>query len=472
MPKTKIVCTIGPASQSVEMLKELMHAGMNVARFNFSHGDHQEHQKKYENVVQAREELGLPIATLLDTKGPEIRIKDFVNHKVELKKGQLFRLYITEYQGDENGVSITYPQLINDIEVGGNILIDDGLISLEIKEINNEYIACIVLNDGELSDKKGVNVPNAELSMPFLSDKDKEDILFGCELGFDYIALSFTRNKEDVLEVKELLKQHQYEAKIIAKIENLQGVNNIDEILEASDGILIARGDMGVEVSMQDVPVIQKEIIKRCRKQGKISITATQMLESMIKNPRPTRAEVADVANAIYDGTGAIMLSGESAKGLYPIEAVKTMVTIAERIESEVDYRSRRLQLIRNETGLINTSAAVSHAAVTLAEDIQAQAIVVATKSGFTAEKLARYQPLCPIVCYSVDPKVVRQLNLIFGINPYLIKDTQTIDDLLQEATAKTLSLNYVEKGEKLVFIAGVPLGEAGHTNMLKVVEV
>lgn len=339
MRKTKIICTIGPASESEEKLRELMLAGMNVARFNFSHGTHKEQLAKYNRVLKVREELQLPVATLLDTKGPEIRLRDFEGGKVELKAGQKFVLTTDEIMGTAERATISYKNLKNDIEVGMTILIDDGLIEMVVEEITGNDIVCKVINGGFVSNHKGVNVPGAILSMPYISDVDRDDIIFGIEHGFDFIAASFARTKEDILQVREILKEYNSPMQIIAKIENMQGIDNLKEIIDVSDGIMVARGDMGVEVAMEEVPVLQKKMIKMAVEQGKHVITATQMLESMIKNPRPTRAEATDIANAIYDGTTAIMLSGESAAGLYPVEAVKTMARIAERTEQDINYR-------------------------------------------------------------------------------------------------------------------------------------
>ena len=341
MRKTKIVCTIGPASESAEKLEELMLAGMNVARFNFSHGDYEEHRAKFERTVQIAEKLGLPVATMMDTKGPEIRLRDFEGGKVYLETGTIFALTTEEIMGTAQRATITYKNLKDDVSIGKKILIDDGLIAMEVVDITDTDIICQVINGGYVSNHKGINVPGVVLTMPYISDVDREDILFGVKMGYDYIAASFVRNKEDVEQVRQLIRENGGNMKIISKIENTQGLENLEEIMEASDGIMVARGDMGVEVAMEEVPVFQKRMIKKALVQGKIVITATQMLDSMIKNPRPTRAEVTDVANAIYDGTSAIMLSGESAAGAYPVEAVKTMARIAERAEKDNDYISR-----------------------------------------------------------------------------------------------------------------------------------
>lgn len=470
MRRTKIICTIGPASESEEKLRELMLAGMNVARFNFSHGTHEEHKKKFARVVKVSEELKMPVATLLDTKGPEIRLRDFTDGKIELKAGQKFILTTDEIMGSSEKASITYKNLKNDIRRGMSILIDDGLIEMTVEEIKGEEIICTVVNGGRISNHKGVNVPNAVLSMPYINDTDKEDIIFGCEMGYDFIAASFTRCKEDILEVRKILKEHNSSMKIIAKIENMQGIQNLEEILSVSDGIMVARGDMGVEIPLEEVPVLQKKMIKLAEEMGKSVITATQMLESMIKNPRPTRAEVTDIANAIYDGTTAIMLSGESAAGQYPVEAVKTMARIAERSEKDINYTSRMKKRIN--TVLTDVTGAISHATCTTAADLGAAAIITVTMSGFTAEMISRYKPCCPIIACAVNPRVCRQLNLLWGVIPILIEKEENADDLLDQAVCAVESAGYVKKGDVAVLTAGVPLGIAGNTNMLHVIEV
>lgn len=470
MRKTKIICTIGPASESEDKLRELMLAGMDVARFNFSHGSHEEHKKKFARVVKVSGELKLPVATLLDTKGPEIRLRDFADGKAELKEGQKFILTTEEIMGDSSKASITYKNLKNDIKEGMSILIDDGLIEMSVEEIRGEEIICTVINGGWVSNHKGVNVPNAVLSMPYINDADREDIIFGCEMGYDFIAASFTRCKEDILEVRKILKEHNSAMKVIAKIENMQGIQNLEEILSVSDGIMVARGDMGVEIPLEEVPVLQKKMIKMAEEQGKHVITATQMLESMIKNPRPTRAEVTDIANAIYDGTTAIMLSGESAAGLYPVESVKTMAKIAERTEKDIDYTSR----MKKRIGRIisDVTAAISHATCTTASDLNAAAIITVTMSGFTAEKISKYKPCCPIIACAVNPRVCRQLNLVWGVVPVLIEKEENADDLFEQSARAVKDAGYVKKGDVAVLTAGVPLGVAGNTNMLRVIEV
>lgn len=470
MRKTKIICTIGPASDSVERLRELMLAGMNVARFNFSHGTHEEQKVKFERVKQVRDELGLPVATMLDTKGPEIRLRDFEGGRVELISGHEFVLTTDEILGTAQKASISYKNLKNDIKKGTTILIDDGLIEMTVERIQGEEIVCRVVNGGYVSNHKGVNVPGAVLSMPYISEVDLQDILFGIEMGYDLLAASFVRCREDILEVRKILAEHDCDMKIIAKIENMQGIHNLEDILTVSDGIMVARGDMGVEIPMEEVPVMQKRMIKLAEAQGKHVITATQMLESMIKNPRPTRAETTDIANAIYDGTTAIMLSGESAAGLYPVEAVKTMARIAERTEQDIDYNGRMKK--RENIDGFDVTTAISHATCTTAMDLKAAAIVTVTISGFTAGMIARYKPNCPIIACSVSPRICRQLSLSWGVTPVWIARESTTDDLFEEAVRAVEEAGYVKKGDKVVLTAGVPLGVSGKTNMIRVVEV
>ena len=470
MRKTKIICTIGPASESEERLRELMIAGMNVARFNFSHGTHEEHKKNFDRVIKVSSELGMQVATMLDTKGPEIRLKDIEGGRTELVSGQKFILTTEDILGNNEKVAITYKNLKDDITVGTTILIDDGLIEMVVDALEETDIICTVVNGGPISNHKGVNVPGAVLSMPYISEVDRSDIMFGCDMGFDFLAASFVRCREDILEVRKVLDEHNSHMKIIAKIENMQGIHNLEDILTVSDGIMVARGDMGVEIPMEEVPVMQKRMIKLAEAQGKHVITATQMLESMIKNPRPTRAETTDIANAIYDGTTAIMLSGESAAGLYPVEAVKTMARIAERTEQDIDYNGRMKK--RENIDGFDVTTAISHATCTTAMDLKAAAIVTVTISGFTAGMIARYKPNCPIIACSVSPRICRQLSLSWGVTPVWIARESTTDDLFEEAVRAVEEAGYVKKGDKVVLTAGVPLGVSGKTNMIRVVEV
>lgn len=468
MRKTKIICTLGPSTEDDQVLRELMIEGMNVARFNFSHGDYAQHKRNLERVRKFREELGLPIAALLDTKGPEIRVKNFKDGSVTLKNGQEFILTTREIEGDEHAVSITYKDLISDIKVGTKILIDDGLISMRVETMTETDIICIVENGGPISNHKGVNVPNVALSMPYVSAKDKEDIIFGIEQGFDFIAASFVRTAQDVLEIREILSQHNCDfINIIAKIENMQGVENIDEIIRVSDGVMIARGDMGVEIPLEDVPSIQKMIIKKVYNAEKIVITATQMLDSMMKNPRPTRAEATDVANAIYDGTSAIMLSGETAAGMFPVEALKTMTKIAERTEADIDLVKR----FNHRESLVNPDItnAIAHATCTTAMDLNASAIVTVTKSGKTARMISKYRPSCPIIGCSPYENVWRQLNLSWGVIPLMVDEKTNTDDLFEHAIEQAEKKKLVKQGEITVITAGIPLGVSGTTNLIKV---
>ena len=468
MRKTKIVCTLGPATDDENVLRQLMLEGMSVARMNFSHGSHEEQKKRLDMVKKLREELELPVAALLDTKGPEIRIGDIEGGKVELKKGQTFVLTTEDIVGNAEIVSITYKQLYKDVKPGDSILIDDGLIGMEVQKIEGEEIVCQVKNGGFISNHKGVNVPGVELKMPFVSQKDYEDIVFAAEQDYDFIAASFTRTANDILEIRKILEEKggQY-IHIIAKIENMQGVENCEEILRVADGIMIARGDMGVEIPLEEVPVIQKKLIRMALKASKPVITATQMLDSMIKNPRPTRAETSDVANAIYQGTGAIMLSGETAAGAYPVEAVRTMARIAERTEKDIDYsREFKPRRLAERPDVTN---AISHATCTTAMDLNAAAIVAVTKSGRTVGRIAKYRPSCPVIGCATHSRVCRQLSLMWGVIPVEMQEEETADELFDHAVKLTEDKGLISRGDLVVITAGVPLGLSGTTNMLKV---
>ena len=465
--KTKIVCTMGPNLFEKHLIAPLMKAGMNVARFNFSHGTYETHQHYYDEVCRIRDELGLPVATMLDTKGPEIRVRSFKNGHVTLQNGQLFTLTTDEVEGDEERVSITYKELPQDIAVGSSILIDDGLIGMQVERIDGADIVCRVLNGGVVSNNKGVNIPNAHLSMPFISEKDHQDILFAIKNGYDFIAASFTRCADDIMQIRHILQENNcHTINIIAKIENMEGVENIDEILRVVDGVMVARGDLGVEVPLEDVPSLQKKLIQRGIAAGKPVITATQMLDSMIKNPRPTRAEATDVANAIYDGTSAIMLSGESAVGAYPVEAVETMVRIALRAEADMDYIRR---FSRDTSASTDVTNAISHATVTSAHDLNASAIITVTKSGSTARILSRSRPACVIVGCTTEKHVWRQLALSWGTVPLMIAEESNTDDLFEHAVDAAVQNGLVHDGELVVLTAGVPLGISGTTNLMKV---
>ncbi len=476
MRKTKIICTIGPASEEEKCLRELMLAGMDVARFNFSHGTREEQKAKLQRVLRVREELGVHVATLLDTKGPEIRLRDFEGGRAELTAGQTFTLTTEEILGNSERAAISYKNLKNDISVGTTILIDDGLIEMCVEEIKDEDIVCHVINGGFVSNHKGVNVPGAVLSMPYISDTDREDIIFGAEMGYEFLAASFARCKEDILEVRSLLQEHGSDMKIIAKIENMQGIQNLEEILSVSDGIMVARGDMGVEIPLEEVPVLQKKMIKMANMAGKHVITATQMLESMIKNPRPTRAEATDIANAIYDGTTAIMLSGESAAGLYPVEAVRTMSRIAESAERDIDYlgRMNKAEKVIAESIMDNKNItmAIAHATCHIAMNLEAAAIITVTLSGFTAEAVSRFKPGCPVFGCTLSERVAKQLNLLWGVTPMLIRKEETTDQLFADAVEAVRKTGRIKAGDRVVITAGVPMGVTGNTNMIRVVEV
>lgn len=466
--KTKIVCTLGPSTDKGDVLRQLMQEGMNVARFNFSHGSHEEQKARLDKLVALREELDLPVAALLDTKGPEIRLKELKGGKAELKEGQLFTLALGDFVGDASRVAITYKDLHNDVKAGDRILIDDGLIEMKVVRLDGTDIVCEVINGGMISNKKGVNVPNVELSMPFISETDYSDIVFGIENGFDFIAASFTRTADDILQIRKILEEHDCKSvNIIAKIENKQGVDNIDDIIRVSDGIMVARGDMGVEIPMEDVPVIQKILIEKVYKAGKQVITATQMLDSMMKHPRPTRAEATDVANAVYDGTSAIMLSGETAAGDYPVEALQTMVKIASRTEQDINYMSRlKKRSILTNPDITN---AIAHATCTTAMDLNASAIITVSNSGRTARMVSKYRPACPIIGCSVNKDVCRKMSLSWGVTPLLVELKHNSDELFDHAVDKAEEMGLIKQGEIVVLTAGVPLGISGTTNMIKV---
>lgn len=471
MRKTKIVCTMGPSTDDKKVLLELIEAGMNVARFNFSHGSHEEQRKRMDMLKEARKQCDKPVAILLDTKGPEIRTGVFENGKVVLEQGQKFVLTGQEVMGTAERASVTYPRLCEDEKPGNRILIDDGLIELVVEALEGDDIICKVVNGGVISNHKGVNVPGVHINLPYMSEKDRDDILFGIRQGIDFVAASFTRTKEDVMQIRTLLDENGgRDINIIAKIENAEGVENIDEIIETADGIMIARGDMGVEVPDEDVPVIQKMIIRKVYEAGKQVITATQMLDSMMKNPRPTRAETADVANAIYDGTSAIMLSGETAAGVYPVESLRTMVRIAERTEQDIDYRKRFFTHDRKANP--DVTDAICHATCTTAHDLNARAIITVTKSGRSARMISRYRPDCDIIGCAITEKVSRQLNLSWGVTPVLLEEKDEVFELFDYATEACMKKKLLAKGEVAVFTSGVPIGISGTTNMIKVTVV
>ena len=467
MRKTKIICTLGPSTDKEGVLRDLIANGMNVARFNFSHGSHEEHLGRLEKLKALREELGKPVAALLDTKGPEIRLKDFKNGVENLVAGQTFTLTTRDVEGTNEICSITYKDLPMDVEPNGTIMLDDGLIKLQIQTVNDTDIVCTVLNNGKIKNKKGVNVPGVHLSMPYMSQRDKDDIIFGIQQGYDFIAASFVRTAQDVYDIHNLLNQYDSNIRIIAKIENREGVNNIDSILAAADAVMVARGDLGVEIDFTELPGIQKTIIDRSFSFGKPIVTATQMLDSMIVNPRPTRAEISDVANAIYDGTSAIMLSGETAAGAYPVEALKTMSAIAERTEQE-GFHLRGRQMDSNP-GKISVSDATAHAACLTARDVNAAAIVTVSESGTTARLLSKYRPQQPIIACVMREQVQRQLSLSWGITPLMMSLAHSTDELIEMSTALAKENGYLHNGELAVVTAGVPVGVSGTTNMIKI---
>ena len=458
--KTKIVCTLGPASENEETLRELIKNGLNVCRLNFSHGSHEEHKGRMDLVKKLREELNMPTAILLDTKGPEIRTGKFDVPEVFLEEGQTFTITMKDVIGDKERCTVSYKGLANDVKPGDTILIDDGLVGLTVKEVNNDDIVCEVQNSGIVKNHKGVNVPGVKVNLPAITEKDRSDIEFGIEQGIDFIAASFVRKVSDVLAIREILEENNADhIKIISKIENQEGVENLDEIIEVSDGIMVARGDLGVEIPTEEIPVVQKLMIKKCNEAGKPVITATQMLDSMIRNPRPTRAEVTDVANAIYDGTDAIMLSGETAAGKYPVEAVKTMATIAKRAEETM--RNRRDKINKSK----NVTDAISYATCTTAMDLEAKAILSSTASGHTARMVSKFRPDCPIVATTSNESVRRQLALTWGVLPLMREKSANIDQVIVNSIEAAKTSNYVSKDDVVVITAG---GDET-TNLIKV---
>ena len=476
MKKTKIICTMGPRTMDKIILKELIAGGMNVARFNFSHGSYEEHAERIALVRQVSEQLGIPVALMLDTKGPEIRtglLKD--GKKVSLEQGKEFTLYTEEREGDETGCSITYQQLVYDVRKGDTILIDDGLIGLEVQRVSADKIECIIKNGGELGERKGVNVPNVKIHLPGVTQKDREDILFGIEQGVDYIAASFVRNSDCIMDIREILEDnHGRDIGIIAKIENAEGVENIDEILDAADGIMVARGDLGVEIPADQVPHIQKKIIHKCNRKCKPVVTATQMLDSMIRNPRPTRAEAGDVANAIYDGSDAIMLSGETAMGKYPVEAVRMMAKIAETTEAHLDYSN--LQKLNKKQRKKDISMAVGFASVSTAEILKASCLVVPTMTGYTARMISSLRPKTPIYAISPSEQAVRRMQLYWGVYAMPGETEDSTRHIITNSMKIILRRKLIKKGELAVFTAGDPAtnmvsGRGRSTNVMQVVE-
>lgn len=467
MRKTKIICTIGPASQEVNILEQLIQNGMNVARLNFSHGEHSEHKMRIDNIRQAAELCQTPIAIMLDTRGPEIRTGKLAEGKIKLEGGQRFVLTSREVAGDKNEVQITYPRLPLEVKKGVTILLADGLINLYVEECTDTDIICRIVNGGELGEKKGVNVPGVGIDLPFLSDKDRQDINFGIENDVDMIAASFVRRADDILEIRRILEEKGADILVIAKIESQEGVDNLEDIIKVADGVMVARGDLGVEIPAEEVPLVQKAIIRKCEQPGKVVIIATQMLDSMINNPRPTRAEVSDVANAIFDGADAIMLSGETAAGKYPVEVVETMARIASKAEEVLPYE----EILRKKRflGTLTVTDAISYATCATAMNLGASAIVTATRSGYTARMVAKYRPKAKIIAATHNPAVLKKLSLVWGVYPVLTNETEGTDNLLDESINGALESGHISKGDLIVMTAGVPTGSHGETNLLKV---
>ena len=468
--KTKIICTLGPAVDDQAMMEGLIKAGMNVARFNFSHGDYEEQGARIETFKNARKAVGLPVAMLLDTKGPEIRIGKFATGEAILKEGDTFTLLNEDVDGDNTKVSVTYKNLYNEVTPGTRILINDGLIEVIVEKIDGKDVVCRVQNGGRLTNKKSINIPNSKIQLPSMTDKDKSDILFGIKNGFDYIAASFIRRAEDVVNIKKVLKENGGEyIKVISKIENREGIDNFDAILEVSDGIMVARGDLGVEIPMEEVPIRQKEFIKKCNEAGKIVVTATQMLESMVNNPRPTRAEVSDVANAIYDQTSAIMLSAESAAGKYPIECVQTMDKIAKSIESSIKYwkrfKNREFPILEKDYEFnLNYSTCMT------AMNLDTKAIFAYTNTGRTAMNLAGFMPKCPIYAITPNEEVSKQLALVCNVNPILVENKNSIDEMIEDGVEKAKELGILEKGELIAIAGGASILAGQRSDMNKTI--
>ncbi|MCD8145283.1 MAG: pyruvate kinase [Oscillospiraceae bacterium] len=465
--KTKIICTLGPAVDSEEGIRNLIKAGMNCARFNFSHGSHESHLATLQRLRNVRDTMGVPVAAMLDTKGPEIRTRTFANGSVLLKKGQPFTLTTREVVGDETIVAVTYKNLHNELAPGNQILIDDGLIGLRVDSIEGQDLHCTVESGGPLSNHKSINLPGVKIDLPSLTEQDKSDLIFACEQDFDYIAASFIRKASDVQAIRAVLNAHGGSGiRIISKIENQEGVDNLEEIIAVSDGLMVARGDLGVEIPAPQVPILQKRMIKECLRVGKLVITATQMLDSMIRNPRPTRAEVSDVANAVFDGTSCVMLSGETASGKYPTEALKTMVEICIEAEHSIHYWDRFRSTEPGTSPSIND--AITHTCCLTARDLEAKAILCASKSGHTARMISRFRPGCPIVALTLSEKVRRQLNLEWGVIPCLTGNVDSTDRLFSLCAENAWKERLVENGDTVVITAGVPIGQSGSTNLIK----
>ncbi|ABR36957.1 pyruvate kinase [Clostridium beijerinckii] len=472
MRKTKMICTIGPASEDMEILEKVVLSGMNASRHNFSHGDHEEHGGRIKKVKELSKKLNREIAIILDTKGPEIRTGKFEPKKVELAKGSEFTVYAGDMDivGDTTKCSVTYAGLANDVKPGNTILIDDGLVGLTVKSVEGNAIKCEVQNTGFVGTHKGVNVPGVSIQLPALTEKDKSDLIFGCEVGVTMIAASFIRKASDVKTIREILDANGGERILIcSKIENQEGVDNLDEILEASDLIMVARGDLGVEIPIEQVPAVQKMIIKKCKAAGKPVVTATQMLDSMMRNPRPTRAEVSDVANAILDGTDAIMLSGESANGDYPVEAVATMAKIAEETEKSLEYK---VAVSQAKTHIPAIAGVISRAASNAANELEAAAVITSTQTGATAKRISQCRPECPIIAVTPDPIVARQLAFSWGVYPVVADKMESTDEMLERSVEIAKNNEFVKSGDIVVLAAGVPVDQVGATNLLKISEV
>ena len=468
--KTKIICTLGPATDDKNVLKSLMQEGMNVARLNFSHGTQEEQGQRIALVKECREALDLPVAILLDTRGPEIRVKTFENGRITLREGDIFTLTGEDIIGNNEKVSVTFPQLAQNVNIGTKILIDDGLIGMEVIEIHGNDVICRVNNGGEVKDRKSINIPGVRLNMPYISEKDREDIIFGIKNGIDFVAASFVRNADDAREIRALLDENGgSDIEIIAKIENREGVTNALEILKICDGIMVARGDLGVEVPFYELPEIQKNLAELCLKMGKKCVTATQMLDSMIKNPRPTRAEVSDVANAVFDHTSAVMLSGETSIGKYPVETVKAMVQIVTNAESHIDYTNKHIGKLYDTNDI---TSAISHATVSSAHDLDAAAIIAVTTSGYTAKMVSAYRPMTHIIGGTANRRVYYKLALSWGVTPMLMAMKMESEPLWSAVLMKAEDMGYIKKDDLVVLTAGLPIGIPGTTNTLRIVRV
>ena len=472
MRKTKIVCTLGPASTDEAIIKKMLQAGMNVARLNFSHGSHEGHKQTIEKFRRVRDELGIPAAVLLDTKGPEIRTGNFVNGEEMLVDGQKFVLTTETFEGTKDKVSVTYKNLPKEVGKGNLVLINDGKIVIRVDETTEADVIGTVVHGGKISNHKGINLPNVDLTMPYISPQDRADIIFGIENDVDYIAASFVRTANDVLAIRQILDEYNNkEIKIIAKIESTQGIENFEEILDVADGIMVARGDMGVEVAYEMLPGIQKRFIRRCVQSGKIVITATQMLESMTTSPMPTRAEITDVANAVFDGTTAVMLSGETAAGMYPVEAVETMSKIAQQAEEDL-HRMPARNMVWHEMDAMDVTNAVGHAACTLSKDIKAEALMAITKTGYTARRMSKFRPQTQIIGATPYEKTYHQLALIWGVIPLKVEYSKDIEELFADCAKKAKLAEYIKPGDHMVISAGVPVDIPGNTNIIRVLEV